>query len=209
VPTLYASFSKLSSAEKAVGDLLVHGVPGSDVHLVANRKQAMKAHADLEVDHASSGVTSAAPPEDPNVDGPGDKALRGLEKLLSVAVRGVGMLIGEGFAGGTVAAAIDHPDHQALEDAPDAYFISHGVPADTALEYEQTIVNGGMVLAVDLHEGRLDPVALSRLLDNYAGSRYIWEGAPLERELPPALSSPPLAVDPVAAMFGHQPPTEA
>ena len=214
MPTLYASFSDLSNAERAVGDLLDHGVAGNHIHLIANRRQATQARQDIDHDHAGSGVTSAAPVEEP-AEGVGQKVRHGLETLFSVIVRGVGMVIGEGAAAGTVADALDDLDHQAIEEAIATYFTQQGVPAETAQAYEYVVSRGGMILAIDLESEQPDAVA--RILDGYNGQSYTWNSATLERAVPVQVPVPeptpspeaPLLPDPTAAMLGHAPTSES
>jgi hypothetical protein len=212
VPTLYASFSTLLSAEQGVTDLLTRGVTGQHIHLIAGRGLALKADADLAQDHAGSGVTTATPAEATHDATSGRQAiLHGIEAAVSVIVRGFGMIVGESAAGITLADRIDHPGHPNVSEA---YFESQGVPASTAYTYQQTLGSGGVVLAIDLDTSVLDQRAVSAVLDAYQGQQYVWDGAPLIGELSdtdaamPNVVAPPvehLHSDPAAAMIGHPP----
>ncbi len=159
-PTLYASFSDLEDAEKAIGALLDHQVKPQDISLIANEKYSERVHrystgenlqlGDLEK-HAKTGITTttAGDAEAGAMTGAGVGLGVGVvAALASVFLPGIGIVLGGGALAIALAGTAAATGAGAIAGGAVGYMKDQGIPEQQAEHYHSTVVGGGALLAV-------------------------------------------------------------
>ena len=160
--TLYASFSNIDDAERAIGALIDHGVRPKDISMVggeahSGRLESYSASRDLDLkkieDHAKSGIstTTAADAESGAAKGAGvGLGIGAAAALASMFIPGVGLVVGGGALALALAGAAGATGAGAIAGGSMGYLKDQGVSDELVGSYSNTINSGGAVLAVDV-----------------------------------------------------------
>ena len=179
-PTLYASFTDMTDAEKAIGALLDHGMKPKDISLVAHESHSGRLESystgenlnlkELEV-HAKTGITTTtgADAESGALTGAGVGLGVGVAAALaSVFLPGFGIILGGGALSIALAGAAATAGAGAVAGGAMGFLKDQGVPEHAATTYDTTIQGGGAVMAIGM-QGTLTRGEIENILMKYNG----------------------------------------
>lgn len=159
-PTLYASFTDVQDAERAIGALLDHQVKPKDISLVANeaysdRLKSFSTAENIDLrdfeNHAKTGITVTTPGdvEAGAMTGAGVGLGVGVvAALASVFLPGIGMVLGGGALALALAGAAATTGAGAIAGGVIGLLKDQGVPEQEAEHYSSTVASGGAIIAV-------------------------------------------------------------
>ena|SRR5450755_1680505 len=174
---IYSSFQDCGDAQRAVGALLDRGAQKSDIDLVANEKYKLNEDGSPKAtgsrDNAAKEgvtVTTGADAATGAVKGAGvGLAVGALAGLASLLIPGVGIVIGAGALATAAAAAAGTAAAGALAGGITGYLVDQGVPAEAAKTYQETVKNGGALLAVRTPSKDVSEADVLTILAKYNG----------------------------------------
>ncbi|MBC5806469.1 MAG: hypothetical protein DLM53_11565 [Candidatus Eremiobacter antarcticus] len=165
---LYASFSDNKVAQQAVGALLDHGMQNADISVVGHQADEHGEHANPESAKGGMTTTTGRDATSGAVKGAGIGAGVGAAAVIaSLFVPGLGLVTGAGALATALAAAAGTAAAGAAAGAVTGYLKDQGVPADVAVQYQNSITNGGSVLALTLPSGGVDLRTAEQVLAKY------------------------------------------
>ena len=171
--TIYARFSDVEMAKKAIGALNDTGLEAEHVSLVTKNSVMPENTEDpKEVKKsAAKGVTTTTA-EDAG-EGAAKGALVGLglgelALLATLFIPGVGFVTGSGALVTALGAAVGTAAAGAVTGGVVGYLREQGVPSDIASDYERAIEEGGAMLAIDIPDDpEIRTANVIRLLQKY------------------------------------------
>ncbi|HEY5095740.1 MAG TPA: hypothetical protein VII69_11545 [Candidatus Eremiobacteraceae bacterium] len=185
--TIFSSFADWNDAKRAVGALLDHGALKDDIDLVANEKYSLSENG---TQRPEGGSIDAAAKQGVTVT-TGSDAASGAAKgagvglavgvaagLISILVPGVGIVIGAGALATAAAAAAGTTAAGAIAGGMTGYLADQGVPADAVSSYQETVKNGGALLALRVPSHDLSETGAFEILAKYGGKNNVY-GVPV------------------------------
>lgn len=180
---IYSSFADWNDAKRAVGALLDHGALKDDIDLVANEKYSLSENGgehtvSEKIDGAAKQgvtVTSGSDAASGAVKGAGVGLAVGVAAgLISILVPGVGIVIGAGALATAAAAAAGTTAAGAIAGGMTGYLADQGVPTDAAKSYQETVKNGGALLALRVPSHDLSETDAFAILAKYGGKNNVY-----------------------------------
>jgi hypothetical protein len=173
--TIYSSFADYKDAQRAVGALLDHGARKEDIDLVANEKYSVDENGDMHEKSSRDSaakegvtVTTGSDAASGAVKGAGVGLAVGVAAgLASILIPGLGLVLGAGALATAAAAAAGTTAAGALAGGVTGYLVDQGVPADVAKSYQETIKNGGALLALSVPSKDLTEADATKILGKY------------------------------------------
>ncbi|MGE0495926.1 MAG: hypothetical protein AB7S38_42365 [Vulcanimicrobiota bacterium] len=171
--TIYARFSDVEMAKKAIGALLDTGLEPELISLVTKNSVKPEKVEDAEEvkQSAAKGVTTTTPEDAGEGAAKGALIGLGLGELALIAtlfIPGVGFVTGGGALVTALGAAVGTAAAGAVTGGVVGYLREQGVPSDIASDYERAIEEGGAMLAIDIpDEPELRTANVVRLLQKY------------------------------------------
>lgn len=162
---LYARFTDLADAEKAVGALLDHGMQSKDLTLIANKP------GNGDIDAAAKGGLTTTTAGDAGAGAVGGMGIGfgvgTLAALASLFVPGIGLVLGGGALASALAAGAGTMAAGAVAGGVAGYLIDQGMPNEAAHDYQSALHNGGAIITLSLPSGNLDMLTAEQLLGKY------------------------------------------
>jgi uncharacterized protein (TIGR02271 family) len=181
--TIYTSFPTVNLAERAIGALLDHGVNKDAISVIANENHAEGVDLEAAESKGKTGVTTTT----------GADAARGAAKgagvgvvvgvlgaLACLTIPGFGLVMGGGALATAVAAAAGTAVGGAVVGSVAGYLDDQGVPNHVSQRYQDTVNQGGAVVAVTLPSGKCDEIAGRDILAKYQGTDFVQDGRMLD-----------------------------
>jgi uncharacterized membrane protein len=182
---VYATFADPSSAEKAAGALLDHGVRAEDISIVFPEGYAQREihtqneHGQDKVEHGIT-TTTGADAAAGSAKGVGAGIVIGaLAGLAVLFIPGVGLVLGGGAlamaltgAAGTVAAG-------AVAGGVAGYLKDQGVAEEAVITYCEAIKNGSAMLVLTTPNEKVDEPTIQAIVHKYGGALSMYAPAPI------------------------------
>jgi len=181
--TIYSSFSDCNDAQRAIGALLDRGALKDDIDLVANEKSTVSDDGNSHNENGSRDagakegvtVTTGSDAASGTVKGAGVGLAVGVAAgLVSILIPGVGLVIGAGALATAAAAAAGTAAAGAVAGGITGYLVDQGVPADGAKNYQETVKNGGALLALRVPSKNLGETEAMEILAKYHGRNSVY-----------------------------------
>lgn len=179
MPTIIAGFQDFEMAAKAGGALLDHGVKKEHFDLLAGRAHEGRFHADgrhledLE-NKVEKGVTTTTASDAVEGATTGARAgvvLGALAGLASLFIPGYGVIVGGGALATAASAAIGTAAGSTLVGGVTGFLKDQGVEAEVAEEMNQTILDDGAIVVVQLPVGGTHEADIRGILQKYHAIR--------------------------------------
>ncbi|MBX3166488.1 MAG: hypothetical protein KF760_03710 [Candidatus Eremiobacteraeota bacterium] len=165
---LYAKFSDLQLAERAVGALLDHGVAKNDISLVGpadGTDHEQRAKNGVTITTGRDAAAGAA-------EGAGlGLAVGALAALASLLIPGFGLVIGGGALATAAAAAAGTSAAGAIAGGVAGFLHDQGMEASVAHGFAQTVESGGAIVEVSAPSGEVAIEAVHHLLSKYGADQ--------------------------------------
>ena len=165
---LYAKFSDLQLAERAVGALLDHGVAKNDISLVGppdGTDHEARAKNGITTTTGKDAAAGAA-------EGAGiGLAVGALAALASLLIPGFGLVLGGGALATAAAAAAGTSAAGAIAGGVAGFLYDQGMEASTARGFATTIEQGGAIVEVSAPSGEVAVEAIYHLLGKYGAEQ--------------------------------------
>ena len=165
---LYAKFSQLTLAERAVGALLDHGVAKNDISLVGPPDGTdHDARAKNGVTTTTSKDAAAGAAEGAGIG----LAVGALAALASLLIPGFGLVIGGGALATAAAAAAGTSAAGAVAGGVAGFLHDQGMDANAASGYAKAVEDGGAIVEVSAPSGDVAIEAIHHLLGKYGADQ--------------------------------------
>lgn len=191
-PVLYVTFPDVIMTERAVAALLDNGVQEEDMSLIVNEsgsglKKTLTGE-DLEdpMKEAQTGVTMTTGSDTAAgaAKGAGIGLLIGvLAGLASLAIPGVGLVVGGGALATAIGSAVGTTVAGALAGGVVGLLKDQGVPEETAKRYSDALSRGGAILAIALPSGELNQMKVRQIVSKYGAANFSSYARPLKQQI--------------------------
>jgi len=183
--TLHATFANAKDAQKVIGAFLDHGAESDDVSLLINhpsdKPELGIADSYAEEVKAEHGITTTTAKDAAAGAAKGagiGLGLGSLAILASLAVPGVGLVLGGGALAAAITGAVGTTAAGAVAGGVAGYLKDQGIPDETINRMAATYSEGGALISVALPSGGLELVEAESLIAKYAHSDIWVEGRP-------------------------------
>ncbi len=177
--TVFASFTDLESAQKAVGALLDHGATPADVSLVANeptgtwRSHGAVINASEAEVQAKTGITTTTAGD--AVIGAAKGGVVGvgvgiLAALACLMIPGVGLVLGGGALATAIAGGVGVAAAGAATGGIAGYLDDQGMGPEVTTRYATAFALGSTVVSVEVPTGNLPPGFAEQMLAKYGAT---------------------------------------
>ena len=170
---LYATFSDIHLAERAVGALLDHGVAKNDISLVGPPGHDHDARAKNGITTTTAQDAAAGAAEGAGIG----LAVGALAALASLLIPGFGLVIGGGALATAAAAAAGTSAAGAVAGGVAGFLHDQGMEASAAHGYARAIEDGGAIVEVCAPSGEVVVEAIHHLLGKYGAGQISEVGA--------------------------------
>lgn len=183
--SLHATFANASDARKVIGAFLDHGADSDDITLLINhpddKPEAGLADSYEEEVKAEHGITTTTAKDAAAGAAKGagvGLGLGSLAILASLAVPGVGLVMGGGALAAAIAGAVGTTAAGAVAGGVAGYLKDQGIPDEAVTRIASTYSEGGALISVALPSGSLELVEAESLIAKYAHSDIWIDGQP-------------------------------
>jgi hypothetical protein len=175
--TIYASFNQPAEAAKAAGALLDHGVPSDNLSILTNESwNPVRMHtpstegAEGDAKHGittTTGADAAMGAVKGSIAGMG---IGGLAALASMAIPGVGIVVGGGALAIAMAGALGATVAGAAAGGVHGYLKDQGVGDELITSYSDALAAGGSLVAVECPAGKIPDDEVEQVLAKYGAT---------------------------------------
>lgn len=170
---IFATLPDTESATKAVGALLDHGVQPIDMSVLMKTMPVIEGEAQDLREHAQKGitVTTVGDATTGAMKGAGiGLGLGAVAAIASVALPGVGIVLGGGALATAIAGLAGATAAGAVAGGVTGYLVDQGVEPHHVQSFTSTVETGGALIGVTCPSGDVDGFHIRNLLEKYGGT---------------------------------------